>query len=104
MQDQSLSMKHMTDNDISPPWVRSRAMLMPWLVALAIVSSGVAVGYRFFALINTYAVNLLFYDQWDFYNPLFREQGLWDLFSYQHGPHRQGLGEIVIKIVAGLTQ
>jgi hypothetical protein len=93
----------MADNDISPPWVRSRAMLMPWLVALAVLSS-IALAYRFFALIDTYAVNLLFSDQWDTYNPLFREQGLWDLFSYQHGPHRQGLGSIVTKIVAGLTE
>ncbi len=77
-------------------------MLMPWLVALAILGS-IALTYRFFALINTYAVNLLFSDQWDIYNALFRGQGLWDLFNYQHGPHRQGLGAIVIKIVAGLT-
>jgi hypothetical protein len=94
----------MADNDLSPPGVRSRAILMPWLVALAVLGSSIALAYRFFALIDTYAVNLLFSDQWDTYNPLFREQGLWDLFSYQHGPHRQGLGSIVTKIVAGLTQ
>src|SRR5205823_3741646 len=70
----------------------------------AILSSVVVMGYRFFALINSYAVNLLYYDQWGFYGPLFRKQGIWALFSYQHGPHRQGLGAIVIKIVAGLTQ
>jgi hypothetical protein len=93
----------MTDNDISPAWVRSRALLTPWLVALAILSSVVVMAYRFFALINTYAVNLLYFDQWDFYGPLFREQGFWELFSFQHGPHRQGLGSIVIQIVAGLT-
>jgi hypothetical protein len=93
----------MADNDISPPWERSRALLMPWLVALAILSS-IVLAYRFFALINTYAVNVLFSDQWDIYDPLFREQGLWALFSQQHGPHRQGLGAIVIAIVAELTQ
>jgi hypothetical protein len=97
-------MNHVLDNDISPPWVRGRAMLMLWLIAFTILCSGIAMAYRFFSLINSYAVNLLFYDQWDFYGPLFRNQGLWALFSYQHGPHRQGLGSIVIKIVAGLTQ
>ena len=96
-------MNHLADNDISPARVRSRALLMPWLVALAALSS-IVLAYQFFALIDTYAVNLLFSDQWDTYNPLFREQGLWDTFSYQHGPHRQGLGLIVTKIVAGLTQ
>jgi hypothetical protein len=94
----------MADNDISAACVRSRAMLAPWLVALAILCSSIAMAYRFFGLINTYAINLLFSDQWDFYNPLFREQGLWDLFNFQHGPHRQGLGGIVITIVAGLTR
>jgi hypothetical protein len=93
----------MAHEDVSAPWVRNRALLMPWLAALAVLT-GIALAYRFFALINIYAVNLLFSDQWDTYNPLFREQGLWALFSYQHGPHRQGLGLIVTKIVAGLTQ
>jgi len=92
----------MADNDIPPARVRSRALILPWLVALAILSS-IALAYRFFALINTYAVNVLFSDQWDIYDPLFREQGFWALFSQQHGPHRQGLGAIVIAIVAGLT-
>lgn len=38
--------------------------------------------------------NLLFWDHWDFYKPLFSDgfPGLWTLFSWQHGPHRQGLG------------
>lgn len=97
-------MNHMVDNDISAPWERSRAIVTPWLVALAILGSVVAMAYRFFALINSYAVNLLFSDQWDIYNALFREQGFWALFSYQHGPHRQGLGALVIRIVAGLTE
>jgi hypothetical protein len=96
-------MNHMADKDIPTVWVRRRALLMPWLAALAILSS-IVLAYRFFALINTYAVNVLFSDQWDIYDPLFREQGFWALFSQQHGPHRQGVGAIVIAIVAGLSQ
>ena len=47
-------MNHMADNQISPAWARSRALLMPWLIALAILSS-IALAYRFFALIDTYS-------------------------------------------------
>jgi len=47
-------MNHMVDNDIPSIWVRRRALLMPWLIALAILSS-IALAYRFFALIDTYS-------------------------------------------------
>ena len=96
-------MTHSADTEIVTPQERSRVQLTPWLIALAILGSSLALAYRFFALINSYAVNLLFFDQWDFYRPLFREQGLWGMFIYQHGPHRQGLGGVVIALVAGLT-
>lgn len=38
------------------------------------------------------AVNLLFWDQWDFYTPLFEGSSAWTIFRWQHGPHRQGIG------------
>jgi hypothetical protein len=46
-------------------------------------------------LVKTGAVNVLFADQWDFLAPLFREEGLWAMFTQQHGPHRQGLGGVI---------
>lgn len=39
--------------------------------------------------------NVLTWDQWDFLNPLFYGGSIWDLFRYQHGPHRQGLGFVI---------
>lgn len=50
-----------------------------------------------------HAINVLFWDQWDLYNPLFRRDGWWGVFSYQHGPHRQGLGGLAIAALAPLT-
>jgi hypothetical protein len=47
--------------------------------------------------------NILFWDQWDIYNPLFEQQGPWTIFSLQHGPHRQGLGGLLTAGLAKLT-
>lgn len=56
-----------------------------------------------FNLINRHSVNILFWDQWDFTDALFRNPGLWEMFSHQHGPHRQGLGAFVNLAVGWAT-
>ena len=58
---------------------------------------------RLFVFIDRHAVNLLFWDQWDFWEGMFRGQSLWSLFRWQHGPHRQGLGYLVIAACARLS-
>ena len=50
-----------------------------------------------------HSVNLLFWDQWDFYNPLFANASLWRIFTWQHGPHREGIGLVVDKFVLDWT-
>lgn len=55
---------------------------------------------RWFYLIDEYSVNLLFKDQWTFYTPLFEDQSLWQIFTRQHGPHRQGIGLILTKYIS----
>ena len=55
---------------------------------------------RLFSFIDHYAVNLLFWDQWDYYRPIFQPTSFWELFSWQHGPHRQGLGELITYVLA----
>jgi hypothetical protein len=59
---------------------------------------------RLFHFALKYSVNILYYDQWAFYAPLFEYKNLWQLFNWQHGPHRQGIGLIVSKILADLTE
>lgn len=58
---------------------------------------------RWFFLIDQYSVNILFMDQWDFMGALMDRANLWDLFTWQHGPHRQGVGFFLTKIVADLS-
>jgi hypothetical protein len=68
------------------------------LPALVVAAAVGILGFRFFAFIADYSVNVLFQDQWDFLGPLFDgHAGLWQLFSFQHGPHREGLGLIADK-------
>jgi hypothetical protein len=55
---------------------------------------------RLFRLISRYAVNIFFSDQWDFNQAiLFQKHSLWEMFDLQHGPHRQGLGALLSKLV-----
>ena len=65
--------------------------------ALAFVAWLVA--HRLWLVWNN-SVNVLFWDQWDVYMPLFRELGAWDGFNHQHGPHRQGLGSLLTGAMA----
>ncbi|CAK8713081.1 MAG: hypothetical protein CDV28_101164 [Candidatus Electronema aureum] len=58
---------------------------------------------RWFILIDKYSVNMLFLDQWDFMGGLFEQKGPWELFSWQHGPHRQGVGFFLTKLTADLS-
>jgi hypothetical protein len=58
---------------------------------------------RWFFLIDTYSVNMLFWDQWDFLEALFANKGPWELFSWQHGPPRQGIGFFLTKAIADLS-
>ena len=60
-------------------------------------------GIRLFFLIKQYAVNILFVDQWDVYAPVFSHWNIWQTFSQQYGPHRQGMGGILIKVIANYS-
>jgi hypothetical protein len=66
------------------------------LVTLALAS-------RLFRFVDVHAVNILFWDQWDYGTGLFEGAGPWTLFRWQHGPQREGLGYLVIQAVAALS-
>ena len=56
----------------------------------------VALAGRLFKLISAYAVNIFYFDQWDFDDAtLFQSHSLWQMFRWQHGPHRQGAGALL---------
>lgn len=67
-------------------WRNPRVVASVLLLVIAILT------YRHFALIHHHAVNLLYWDQWGFFDPLFIGKRWWEAFRWQHGPWRQGAG------------
>jgi hypothetical protein len=67
-----------------------------WSSVVIVSAMFVILAGRFFRLISRYAVNLFFSDQWGFNRAtLFERHSLWEMFRWQHGPHRQGAGALV---------
>lgn len=72
------------------------------LLILSLVYTALLVRLVWF--VDRYAVNVLFWDQWDFLTYLFHGNlNLWDHFRLQHGPHRQGLGGVILAILYPLS-
>src|SRR5262245_24361742 len=73
---------------------RSKAAVR--LEFVVVLAAFVALSARLLLLISRYSVNVFFMDQWEFNEAtLFQHHSLWEMFRWQHGPHRQGLGAIV---------
>ena len=55
---------------------------------------------RLFWIISRYAVNVFYWAQWEFNDAtLFQQHSLWQIFRWQYGPHRQGLGGVISKLI-----
>jgi hypothetical protein len=74
--------------------------ILSWALPLVAL---VALAVRLFLYVRRYAVDVLYRDQWDFLGPLFRGEGPWAMFVLQHGPHRQGLGGLLLAWVLPAT-
>jgi hypothetical protein len=74
----------------------------PCANALVAVCS-LAAAARIFAMIDRHAVNVLFWDQFTYYQALADGTGAWGLFRWQHGPHRQGLPFLFTAALARAT-
>lgn len=85
----------------APPATRSPLWSTIGLGLVALLTAGLAAHRLHFAWHGT--PNILFWDQWDLYDPLFKDAGWWTLFTHQHGPHRQGLGFLFTAAIAQAT-
>jgi hypothetical protein len=70
------------------------------LPVVIVLGTFLLLSIRMFALVDRYAVNLMYLDLWDFYTPLFEDSSLWEKFTHQHTPIRMGLGMFLIEAVA----
>lgn len=76
--------------------------LTRWSLPFVVLAT-VGLAVRLFVFVDRWAVNALFWDQWDFLNGFFQNADLVSLFRWQHGPHRQGVGALVLQVVYGVT-
>jgi hypothetical protein len=74
---------------------------LPLIVVSAVL---LATAGRMVLVVWRYSVNLIFWDQWVFYTPLFNHASLWRIFTWQHGPHREGIGLVLDKFVLESTR
>jgi hypothetical protein len=72
------------------------------VIVVSTVFLGIAV--RMVLTVWRYSVNLIYWDQWDFYTPLFNRASFWQIFTWQHGPHREGIGLVLDKVVLQSTR
>jgi hypothetical protein len=70
---------------------------------LAVVVTVLVMFTRLAIAVSRYSVNLLYWDQWDFYTPLFNRSSLWQIFIWEHAPHREGIGLVLDKFVLDWT-
>ena len=74
-----------------PPSRSSQALVAVVFAVLAL---------QLFRLAGQYAVNVFFWDQWDFNDAsLFGHHSAWEIFRFQHGPHRQGVGGLLAALI-----
>ena len=68
--------------------------------ALLVIGVSMILAARLFVLVSRNAVNIFFNDQWDFYDAtLFQKHPLWEMFRWQYGPPRLGLGLLLSKLL-----
>src|SRR5579884_2324477 len=70
---------------------------------LAVAAVFIALATRLFLLVKRYAVDIFFWDQWDIHDAsLYEHASAWEIFRFQHGPHRQGVGGLLSALIEPL--
>lgn len=59
---------------------------------------------RLFRLIDRYSVNVLWWDNFNYYFTLAGRRNYWERFTAQLGPHREGAGLLLSSVIAPLTR
>ena len=85
-----------------PPGPRSTDTSRVALVVTALVY--VVLAARQQAFVGRNAVDVMYFDSFDIHDVLFHGGGWWASFDQQFGPHRQGVGGLLIRVLADLTR
>ncbi|HEY1792670.1 MAG TPA: hypothetical protein VGG34_07110 [Opitutaceae bacterium] len=81
-----------------------QAGLLPGRIGAGVVLlSFAATSAWLMAFIASHAVDMMYEDQWDLYQPMFRGEGWWATYDLQHGPHREGIGLVLTRLLAATS-
>jgi len=70
------------------------------LAHILVFSTYLVLAFRLFRMVFLYAVNIFAWDQWGFNDAtLFQKHSLWQVFRWQWGPHREGIGGVLSKLL-----
>src|ERR1700746_379494 len=68
--------------------------------ALVLLSASVLLAARLFLIVKRYSAHVLSHDKWIFaHTTIFQNRSLLEIFRWQHGPHRLGLGGVLSKLI-----
>jgi len=82
-------------------WAATACVVSP---LQAVAAAALLMGILFFRFVWTYSVNVFYMDQWRLLNPFLRHSpGISELFFFRWGPHREGVGLILNKVIYPLT-
>lgn len=74
------------------------------VVAIGLAAIWLILSINLLVTVGLFQPNVLTWDQWDFFKPLFND-GTWrDLFTLQHGPHRQGAAFVITSWILDATR
>jgi hypothetical protein len=90
-----------SEGEAGPAGPSSRART--WLVPAVVAASFAFGAIRLLAYVHRYAVDIFFWDEWDYFSGLFNGASEWQLFARQHGPHRMGLGMWLMQAILELS-
>lgn len=84
--------------------------LLPFVYALKqkatlvlVAGAYIILSLKLLRFIYSFSENVLFWDQWDIFEQVLKENNVLKLFFYQHNEHRMGVSLIITKILAQLT-
>jgi hypothetical protein len=85
--------------------IRTELKVQSFFPLLVVTFAIIALSFRFFLIVWKYSANVFLWDQWDFLTPFFRgNPGILELFTWQHGPHREGIGLLLDKLLYPATR
>jgi hypothetical protein len=73
-----------------------------WVVVF-VLGAAFLLSVRLLRLVDLHAVNLLYFDQFSLYDAFTGDTNAWELFRWQHGPHRQGVAFFLTSAIANLS-